>query len=76
MTISKILLSTLAVSALAIAAPATAKIATGSNVSNMTVVDSNGTTHNLSDLCCRRDGRFESRPCGRRIRHSAIWLFG
>ena len=54
MTISKILLSTLAVSALAIAAPATAKIATGSNVSDMTVVDSNGTTHNLSDFAGKK----------------------
>lgn len=50
MTISKILLSTLAVSALAIAAPASAKIATGSNVSDMTVTDSNGVQHNLSDF--------------------------
>lgn len=54
MTISKILLSTLAVSALAIAAPATAKIATGSNVSDMTVVDSNGVQHNLSDFAGKK----------------------
>jgi len=54
MTISKILLSTLAVSALAIAAPATAKIATGSNVSDMTVVDSNGVKHNLSDFAGKK----------------------
>ena len=54
MTISKTLLSTLAVSALALAAPATAKIATGSNVSDMTVVDSNGTTHNLSDFAGKK----------------------
>lgn len=50
MTISKVLFSTLAVSALALAAPATAKIATGSNVSDMTVTDSNGVQHNLSDF--------------------------
>ena len=54
MTFSKILLSTLAVSALAIAAPATAKIATGSNVSDMTVVDSNGVQHNLSDFAGKK----------------------
>lgn len=54
MTISKILLSGLAVSALAIAAPATAKIATGSNVSDMTVVDSNGVQHNLSDFAGKK----------------------
>ncbi len=54
MTISKTLLSTLAVSALALAAPATAKIATGSNVSDMTVVDSNGITHNLSDFAGKK----------------------
>jgi len=50
MTVSKILSSTLAVSALALAAPATAKIATGSNVADMTVTDSNGVQHNLSDF--------------------------
>ena len=54
MTISKILFSTLTISALALAAPATAKIATGSNVSDMTVVDSNGTTHNLSDFAGKK----------------------
>ena len=54
MTISRTLFSTLAVSALALAAPATAKIATGSNVSDMTVVDSNGTTHNLSDFAGKK----------------------
>ena len=54
MTISKVILSTLVVSALAVAAPATAKIATGSNVSDMTVVDSNGTTHNLSDFAGKK----------------------
>ena len=50
MTVSKVLFSTLAVAALAMAAPATAKIATGSNVSDMTVTDSNGVQHNLSDF--------------------------
>jgi len=54
MTISKILLSTLAISALAVAAPATAKIATGSNVSDMTVTDSNGVQHNLSDFAGKK----------------------
>ena len=54
MTISKILFSTLAVSALALAAPATAKIATGSNVSDMTVTDSNGVQHNLSDFAGKK----------------------
>ena len=54
MTISKILLSALAVSAMAVAVPATAKIATGSNVSDMTVIDSNGTTHNLSDFAGKK----------------------
>jgi len=36
--------------AFAASAPAAAKIATGSNVSDMQVTDSNGTTHNLSDF--------------------------
>ncbi len=54
MTISKILFSTLAVSALALAAPASAKIATGSNVSDMTVTDSNGVQHNLSDFAGKK----------------------
>jgi len=54
MTISKIIFSTLAVSALAFAAPATAKIATGSNVSDMTVTDSNGVQHNLSDFAGKK----------------------
>ena len=54
MTLSKILISSLAVSALAIAAPATAKIATGSNVSDMTVIDSNGVEHNLSDFAGKK----------------------
>jgi peroxiredoxin len=54
MTFSKLLLSTLAVSSLALAAPATAKIATGSNVSDMTVTDSNGVQHNLSDFAGKK----------------------
>ncbi len=54
MTMSKILFSTLAVSALALAAPASAKIATGSNVSDMTVTDSNGVQHNLSDFAGKK----------------------
>ena len=54
MTISKVLFSTLAVSALALAAPAGAKIATGSNVSEMTVTDSNGVQHNLSDFAGKK----------------------
>ena len=54
MTISKILFSTLAISALALAAPAAAKIATGSNVSDMTVTDSNGVQHNLSDFAGKK----------------------
>jgi len=40
--------------ALTIAAPVSAKIATGSNVSNMTVTDSNGVEHNLSDFAGKR----------------------
>ena len=50
MTVSKFLFPTLAAAALAMAAPATAKIATGSNVSDMTVTDSKGVQHNLSDF--------------------------
>lgn len=40
--------------ALAFSTPAFAKIATGSSVADMTVVDSNGTTHNLSDFDGKR----------------------
>ncbi len=54
MTISKALFSTLSISALALAAPASAKIATGSNVSDMTVTDSNGVQHNLSDFAGKK----------------------
>jgi len=50
MTIAKLSLTAAAILALSIAAPASAKIATGSNVSDMTVTDSNGQVHNLSDF--------------------------
>ena len=43
-----------AAAALALAVPAHAKIATGATVSDMTVVDSNGTTHKLSDFAGKR----------------------
>ena len=44
-----------AAAALAFAAtPALAKVATGATVSDMTVVDSNGTTHKLSDFAGKR----------------------
>ena len=43
-----------AATALALAVPAHAKIATGATVSDMTVVDSNGTTHKLSDFAGKR----------------------
>lgn len=39
---------------LALSSPAFAKIATGSSVSDMTVVDSQGVTHNLSDFAGKR----------------------
>lgn len=42
------------VAALAFTAPAFAKIATGSTVSDMSVVDSDGVTHNLSDFAGQR----------------------
>ena len=42
--------TTAALSLAAVSAPAMAKIATGSQVSDMTVTDSNGETHNLSDF--------------------------
>ena len=54
MRLSKSILTLSVVSALAIAAPATAKIATGSNVSDMTVTDSNGVVHNLSDFAGKK----------------------
>ncbi len=50
MTISKILFSAMAVSAFAFVTPVQAKIPTGTNVSDMTVTDSNGVQHNLSDF--------------------------
>ena len=43
-----------AAAALALAAPASAKVATGSTVSDMTVVDSTGQSHNLSDFVGKR----------------------
>ena len=43
-------LSTVTALSLATAMPAMAKMATGSNVADMSVVDSNGVTHNLSDF--------------------------
>ncbi len=54
MRLSKTFLSLSVISALAIAAPATAKIATGSNVGDMTVTDSNGVVHNLSDFAGKK----------------------
>lgn len=48
--ISRISLTAAAILALSVAMPASAKIATGSNVSDMTVTDSNGQLHNLSDF--------------------------
>lgn len=50
MSLKSTLIAGLAVTAFAFAAPASAKIATGSNVADMTVTDSNGKTHNLSDF--------------------------
>ncbi len=50
----KTLFTATAIAALAIAPAAAAKIATGSSVSDMTVVDSNGTSHNLSDFAGKR----------------------
>jgi len=50
MTLKTTLIVGLAATAFAIAAPASAKIATGSNVADMTVTDSNGKSHNLSDF--------------------------
>ncbi len=51
--ISKTLALT-AAAALCFAGTATAKIATGSTVSDMSVVDSNGKTHNLSDFAGKK----------------------
>ncbi len=54
MNFSKTCFAALAISALALAAPASAKIATGSNVSDMSVTDSNGAVHNLSDFAGKK----------------------
>jgi len=54
MTISKLSLTAAAILALSISGPASAKIATGSNVSDMTVTDSNGQVHNLSDFAGKK----------------------
>ena len=48
--ISRISLTAAAILAFSVAMPASAKIATGSNVSDLTVTDSNGQLHNLSDF--------------------------
>ena len=50
----KTLFTATAIAALAIAPAAAAKIATGSSVADMTVMDSNGTSHNLSDFAGKR----------------------
>jgi len=50
MKIKHIAAAALATTALAFAMPAQAKIDTGANVSDMTVTDSNGVNHNLSDF--------------------------
>ncbi len=51
---SKLALTVCALGALAITAPANAAIATGSNVSDMQVTDSNGVVHNLSDFAGKK----------------------
>ena len=50
MSLKTVLIAGVTTASLAFAVPASAKIATGSNVSDMTVTDSNGTEHNLSDF--------------------------
>ncbi|WP_409432846.1 redoxin family protein [Litorimonas sp. RW-G-Af-16] len=50
----KFLITTGLIAGLAVAGSAHAKIATGSTVSDMTVTDSNGKTHNLSDFAGKR----------------------
>jgi len=50
MSLTRLGLTLLAVPALLWGANASAKIATGENVSDMTVVDTQGVTHNLSDF--------------------------
>lgn len=54
MTLTKTLFAATAISALAIAGTALAKIETGSNVADMTVTDSNGVQHNLSDFAGKK----------------------
>ena len=54
MKLSQIFFAAAAITALSIAAPASAKIATGSNVADMTVTDSNGAVHNLSDFAGKK----------------------
>lgn len=54
MRMFKTFLTLSATAAIAISAPATAKIATGSHVADMTVTDSNGQTHNLSDFAGKK----------------------
>lgn len=49
-----IVLASAAAAVLAFSSPAFAKIATGSSIADMTVVDSNGTSHNLSDFAGKR----------------------
>lgn len=49
MAFKQLSIAALTSAAFALAAPALAKIDTGSTVSDMTVTDSNGVTHNLSD---------------------------
>ena len=54
MRITKTFLTLTAIAAIGVSAPASAKIATGSNVGDMTVTDSNGQTHNLSDFAGKK----------------------
>ena len=50
LTLRSVFAATAALSLMSVGAPAMAKIATGSQVSDMVVTDSNGQTHNLSDF--------------------------
>ena len=54
MKLTHTLFAATAISALFIAVPASAKIATGSNVADMVVTDSNGTQHNLSNFAGKK----------------------
>ena len=54
MRMTRTFLTLTAIAAIGVSAPATAKIATGSNVADMTVTDSNGQTHNLSDFAGKK----------------------